>query len=285
MKSHKHDSETFNAMFMVVGIVIVTIVLSFICYALTHNRDIKDAKEPIEVVVSFNTESLRVVIDTYSTIDESDVVSDTEQVNDVSETKSMTETEEISTTEYEDTSEVITESQEMTYEVNTYEEVTYEETTYNDRIAQANVLDIDITDGDNPYLYKYIYDDPDAVYIAKTIGVEAPYCTKMEQAAVAWCILNRVDSPEFPNTVYEVVTAPNQFGYFSSTPIRDDLYELALDVLNRWKFEHTGYMDIGRVLPKEYMYFWGDCIAHNYFRINETDQIYWDWSLPNPYEE
>jgi hypothetical protein len=124
--------------------------------------------------------------------------------------------------------------------------------------------------------------DVDAYYIAKTIGVEAPYCSKMEQAAVAWCILNRVDDPRFPSTVFEVVTAPYQFAYFDTTPVRDDLYFLSLDVLGRWALERNGELVVGRTLPSEYLYFTGDGF-HNYFRINENQGLPWDWSWGSPY--
>lgn len=122
----------------------------------------------------------------------------------------------------------------------------------------------------------------DAILIAKTIGVEAPYCSRMEQAAVAWTILNRVDDPRFPDTVAAVVTAPYQFAYFSSTPVREDLYELALDVLSRWARESAGENDVGRVLPPEYLYYTGDGY-HNYFRVREKQGAPWDWSAPDPY--
>lgn len=124
----------------------------------------------------------------------------------------------------------------------------------------------------------------DAVLIAKTIGVEALYCSTVEQAAVAWCILNRVDDQRYPATVYENVTptSPRQFAYYPETPLRDDLYELALDVISRWLREKAGEVEVGRVLPKEYLYFTGDG-KHNYFRIVENKGDAWDWSLDDPY--
>lgn len=51
----------------------------------------------------------------------------------------------------------------------------------------------------------------------------------MEMAAVAWCILNRVDSTEtfFPDTIVEVVTQDSQFhGYSESNPV-DPAYRMA----------------------------------------------------------
>jgi len=40
---------------------------------------------------------------------------------------------------------------------------------------------------------------------------------------------------------------------------------------------------VGRVLPKEYLYFTGDG-AHNYFTTEWQGGQTWDWSLESPYE-
>lgn len=125
-----------------------------------------------------------------------------------------------------------------------------------------------------------------AVYIAKTLCGECKDCTKTEQAAVAWCILNRVDSelPYMPDDIVSVVTQPKQFaGYAEENPVLESLREISEDVMLRWKREKNGETDVGRVLPREYMYFWGDKI-HNYFRKECEATEYWDWSLPSPYE-
>ena len=125
-----------------------------------------------------------------------------------------------------------------------------------------------------------------AVYIAKTLHGECKDCTKTEQAAVAWCILNRVDSelPYMPDDIVSVVTQPKQFaGYDEENPVLESLREISEDVMLRWKREKNGETDVGRVLPREYMYFWGDKI-HNYFRKECEATEYWDWSLPSPYE-
>ena len=44
-----------------------------------------------------------------------------------------------------------------------------------------------------------------ATALARTVWGEARGCSTTEQAAVAWCVLNRVDSPEFPDDVLSVV--------------------------------------------------------------------------------
>lgn len=47
--------------------------------------------------------------------------------------------------------------------------------------------------------------------ICNTVYYEARGCTPQEQSMVALTILNRVNSDSFPNTVYEVLTSPNQY--------------------------------------------------------------------------
>lgn len=124
--------------------------------------------------------------------------------------------------------------------------------------------------------------------IARTVWGEAQGCTKTEQAAVIWCILNRVDSenPYFPYKIADVITQPNQFYYSENFPVWPELVELAKDVLTRYYTEKLTGEDCGRVLPMEYCWFGGDG-KHNWFRdeFKFEDANIWDWSLPSPYEE
>lgn len=129
--------------------------------------------------------------------------------------------------------------------------------------------------------------DPDIVAIAKTLYGECrgiPSTT--EKAAVVWCILNRVDSPSFDDTIIEVITAPYQFdGYDYNNPVLDDLYDLAEDVVNRWYKEKDGSEDVGRVLPYTYLFFIGDGY-HNHFRESYDDyDNCWDWSITGVYPD
>lgn len=126
-----------------------------------------------------------------------------------------------------------------------------------------------------------------AEYIAKTIYGEALVCSTTERAAVAWCILNRVDSDDsyYPDDIIGVIVQPGQFhGYDAEHPVLPELQELALDVIDRWQREKDGETDTGRVLPQDYLFFSGDG-RHNYFRTDWRGGASWDWSLPNPYEE
>lgn len=131
--------------------------------------------------------------------------------------------------------------------------------------------------------YITYFTDDDVVDLAKLLVRECGGVpSQTEQACVAWCVLNRVD--EYNSNVYDILREPNQFAFSESAEVREDLYELAKDVLCRWNDEKNGIMDSGRVLPKEYTYFHGDGI-HNYFR-NTFNGNYdtWDYSLESPYE-
>ena len=120
----------------------------------------------------------------------------------------------------------------------------------------------------------------DILDIARVVTCEAYICSQVERSAVAWCILNRVDAGY--GSIHRVTTAPHQFEYQEITPSKEML-SFVEDIVFRWKLEKYGYEDVGRTLPQDYLYFWGDG-RHNYFRKKITDQVYWDWSLPNPYE-
>lgn len=124
--------------------------------------------------------------------------------------------------------------------------------------------------------------DVEAEYIARTLYGEARGCSTTEQAAVAWCILNRADNWDMD--IIDVITAPGQFaGYRASNPVWSELYDLAQDVLARWRRESSGDADVGRVLPREYMWFSGNGVT-NIFRDAYRGGNVWDWSLESPYD-
>ena len=124
--------------------------------------------------------------------------------------------------------------------------------------------------------------DTEATYIAKTLYGEARGVNQTEQAAVVWCILNRADAWDMD--IIEVITAPGQFsGYRSSNPVWPELYDLAQDVLTRWRRERNGETDVGRVLPQGYMWFSGNG-RENIFRDAYRGGSVWDWSWESPYD-
>lgn len=122
--------------------------------------------------------------------------------------------------------------------------------------------------------------------VAKTVFGEAAVTgSDMEMSAVAWCILNRVDSDAYADSIMEVVTQPRQFhGYHEDYPVDEHIEALVLDVFERWADEKQGREDVGRTLPADYLFFWGDG-EHNHFTTEYQSDDVWDWSLPNPYED
>ena len=145
-----------------------------------------------------------------------------------------------------------------------------------------------------------LYTEADVDMLARLIYTEARGVrSKTEQAAVVWCVLNRLDNPNRPQkTIAEVVCAPYKFDYRPWAPVLPEFEELAEDVLERWEREKNGVEDVGRttagspaspkgasrVLPAEYQYFegWG---GRNWFSAEWRSDEYWDWSLPSPYED
>lgn len=109
--------------------------------------------------------------------------------------------------------------------------------------------------------------------------------SKAEQAAVIWCVLNRVDSDKYPNTIQDVVKQKHQFAYRKFAPVCTQYQQLSKDVLMRWMREKYGIEDIGRTLPRTYLFFAGRG-GRNWFRIVfKGSRHRWGWMLPDPYRE
>lgn len=136
--------------------------------------------------------------------------------------------------------------------------------------------------------YDISINEAEAIALAKMAWGEARGCSDTEIAATMWCVLNRVDSRGYAmgGDVLHVVTFPYQFlGYRAHNPVDERIYDIAVDVLTRWQMEKQGAPaeEVGRVLPQEYMWFYGDGKA-NHFKDAYKDANIWDWSLPSPYE-
>lgn len=125
----------------------------------------------------------------------------------------------------------------------------------------------------------------EVVMIAKVIRAESGGIWSLtEQACVAWTILNHADT--FGVSISEAIV-PGRFAYSVGTPTYDcfgrDLIALAQDVVDRWEREKAGETDVGRVLPKDYLWYHGDG-SHNYFRNQYSGGTRWNYSLKSPYE-
>ena len=120
---------------------------------------------------------------------------------------------------------------------------------------------------------EYILDETEATMLAKVMWGEARGCSKAQRAAVGWCILNRVDDDRFPDTVYAVISQPNQFYYYDTFPCTDENYALACDVLTRHNAELSG-VAVYRELPQSYFWYTGNGKV-NTFRTQYTGGTYY----------
>lgn len=113
----------------------------------------------------------------------------------------------------------------------------------------------------------------DVVELAgRAVWGEAGGLTREEQAAVVWCACNRADA--WGQTLEEVLV-PSQFhGLAIAGDVPEEHLDVARDVLARWTLEHDGWVDVGRVLPSQYLFFEGDG-QHNYFSTEYGGGEYW----------
>lgn len=138
------------------------------------------------------------------------------------------------------------------------------------------------------YLKRYYPTEEEIEMMAQVLHHKARGVdSEMERAAVIWCILNRVQSPLYEDTVKDVLVHENQFSaYDPELEVRSSLCRLVEDVVERWHREMKGEGNVGRVLPEEYLYFRADeHYEHNEFFIKPNGADPWDWSLFNPYED
>lgn len=133
---------------------------------------------------------------------------------------------------------------------------------------------------------EYVPNAAEVEALAKLIYGEAGIVpSTTEQAAVVWCVLNRVDDPRFPDTVLEVIEAPYQFsGYDPEYPVKEEFALLAADVLTRYRAERDGEENVGRVLPAEYCFFTGDG-RRNHFTTEWKSTDCFGWTLESPYAD
>lgn len=129
------------------------------------------------------------------------------------------------------------------------------------------------------------------IVLAKCVYGEARGTSPEDQASVAWCIINRLESG-YANSIIDIVTAPYQFvGYKSSNPVNPLQVSIVLDVLDRWEKQKTlGLSDeeAGRTIPTGYHDFRGrkqtNGTYRNEFMVSAySNNAVWDWHFESPY--
>lgn len=133
--------------------------------------------------------------------------------------------------------------------------------------------------------FDLFYNEDEVVMLAKLLYTECrgvPSTTR--KACVAWVVCNRVDTGEY-SSIYDAITSPGQFAWYSNVPVKEELYWIAQDVLTRWNNEKNGLTDVGRVIPADYLWFHGEN-GENYFRNGYSGKFdTWNYSLSSPYQD
>lgn len=93
-----------------------------------------------------------------------------------------------------------------------------------------------------------------------------------QRAAVAWCALNRADA--WGIDIWDVLNVGAFHGLAIQGEVPEQHVEMARDVLARWALEAEGWVDVGRALPEQYLYFEGDGVR-NHFSTEYGGGEYW----------
>lgn len=83
-----------------------------------------------------------------------------------------------------------------------------------------------------------------------------------QRTAPIWCACNRADA--WGLTLEDVMHSDAFHGLLTEREVPAEWYDLARETLARWELEHMGYIDVGRTLPSEYLYFGGNGVVNVY---------------------
>lgn len=77
-----------------------------------------------------------------------------------------------------------------------------------------------------------------------------------QRTAPIWCACNRADA--WGLSLEAVMHSDAFHGLLTEREVPEEWYDLARETLARWELEKLGYIDVGRTLPSEYLYFSGN---------------------------
>ena len=136
-------------------------------------------------------------------------------------------------------------------------------------------------------------DDEDLIYLSKTVWGEAGAVKDREiQAAVAWTVLNRVDSPLYPDSVKACVSQRLQYTGFhewylmpwekgsrieglDNRVVTSEVVELCREVLVIWL---NGFE--GRNIPEDYFGFDFDANRNiTFFKNKRSERERWNFTI------
>lgn len=284
MNLDKRETMIRAVIVSVCGIMLILIVVIYaVCFRVVSADRTEESSQLVEVVTDVESATSDNTSTTISMMCSSTIpTSSSTTAHTTDETLCVAVTTSNSTTATTRTTEFITKTA-IARQATSNTTISTAVSTTSTSSNTATEFSSDTQTTESVYSLRKLYEESDIVDIAKVLYRECGSLpSDTEKACVAWAILNRVDA--YSSTIYSVVRQPNQFAFSNSSPVTDDLYALAKDVLDRWSTEKNGAGDSGRVLPPEYMWFYGDG-RHNYFRNSYSGSYkIWDYSLPSPYD-
>lgn len=137
-------------------------------------------------------------------------------------------------------------------------------------------------------LVRSVISENDEQIMAKMLWGEDRINPTYMRAAIIWCVYNRMDAGH--ETIEHIINQTSFPGYRESHPVKEWAVDLIRDVTIRYVLELNGFKDVGRVLPKEFLYYEQPegKIYHIFktkLRYSDPDNVIWDWSLPSPYND
>ncbi len=172
--------------------------------------------------------------------------------------------------------------------VSTAEEREINEKKIKYAMSEADIFMMTLDDAMKEALVREVLTENDEILLAKMLYGEDRENPTYMRAAIIWCVFNRMDASKKP--ISEDIT-PNIFpGYMPGNPVQDWAIKIIRDVTIRYVLEQNGFKDVGRVLPKEYLWYeqlegHRDHTFKTTLKISDPECKRWDWSLPSPYKD
>lgn len=137
-------------------------------------------------------------------------------------------------------------------------------------------------------LIRSVISEEDEIRMAKMLYGEDRANPTYMRAAIIWCVFNRIEVSH--KSIAEDIVPNIYHGYNEKHPVEQWAVDIVRDVALRYVLELNGFTDVGRVLPREYLYFEqikGETgtTFKTIMKISDPNCKRWDWTLPSPYND
>ncbi len=154
--------------------------------------------------------------------------------------------------------------------------------------SEADIFMDSLTDVMKEELVRSVLSENDEIILARMLWGEDRENPMFMRAAVIWCVFNRMDQSKLP--IEQLINKIQFPGYREENPVKDWAVDLIRDVTIRYVLEQNGFTDVGRVLPKEYLYYEQPQgkryhIFKTKLKVGDKENKIWDWALPSPYND